>query len=88
MAELIFILAFVAPFALMVWLIRTRNKSQAKVAEIEHRPFERDRFATEEGDTAVDGLVHGRQHFADHDLIPPDDTGGEPAGIRAMQGRR
>jgi hypothetical protein len=88
MAEVIFILALAAPFVLMVWLIRARNRSQAMVAEIEDSQFERDRYATEEGDTAADGLVHGRHHYADHDLIPPDNTGGEPAGIRAMQGRR
>ncbi len=88
MAEIVFLLGLVAPFVLMVWLMRTRNRSQAKAADLSAPEIELDRFATEQVDGAVDGLVMGRQHYADHEIIPPDHSGGEPAGIRAMQGRR
>ena len=88
MAELIFVLCVLAPFTLMIVLIRSRNRAQAKVAHHDEADIEIDRFATEDTYGSADGLVLGRQHLADHDVIPPDSSGGEPAGIRAMQGRR
>lgn len=89
MAEFIFFLMLISPIILMIWLTLARRSAQAKVAERAGPEDNLRGFDTvEEEEAGPDGLVSGRQHFAEASLIEPDHTGGEPAGIRSIQGKR
>ena len=77
-----------SPIALMIWLTRARKRAQAKVAADSQNEPARVQFATEDNVGVVDGLQNTRQQLADHDLVPPDNSGGEFGAIRALQGRR
>jgi hypothetical protein len=83
----LFLLALASPFLLMVWLIAARNRAQAKTAEIGKSAPPEARYATDEIEQGPDGLNYGRHRFADHETAPPDSSGGEVPGIRAIQGR-
>ena len=93
MAELVWLALFLAalasPFVLMVWLIRARNKAARAVADLpDEDSFVRVSEAYEDVTRNEDGLTLARQQPADSDLIPPDHSGGDIGGVRALQGRR
>ncbi len=76
-----------SPFLLMIWMISARNRAQAKMADIGLPTPDQARFATDEIEQGEGGLLYAKHHFADHETIPPDSSGGEVPGIRAIQGR-
>lgn len=88
MAELFILLGLASPFILMVWMWRAMRKASARAIEkntpeaVHHR-FETDDVVSEQG-----GLQSSRRNVPDDALAEPDSTGGEFAGIRAIQGRR
>lgn len=89
MVEIIVLFGLASPFLLMVWLWRARKSAQAKVdAQARAEEPVHDRFETEDVLTQEDGLTASRRNLADGDIAQPDSSGGETAGIRAMQGRR
>jgi hypothetical protein len=89
MAELIVLLGLASPFLLMIWLWRARKSAQAKVdAQTRAEEPVRNRFETEDVLSEEGGLRAGRRNLSDGDTEEADSTGGEPAGIRSLQGRR
>lgn len=88
MAELIFFMGLAGPFLLMIWLIRARRNAAMMARERAREETPLVRFATDEALEEQDGLTSARHHPADAEMLAPDHTGGEPAGIRALQGRR
>ncbi len=88
MAEAIFFLALVSPVLLMIWLTAARRKARARVAEEYAEESTVDFETVEELERDEEGHVAARRHLDKGSLQEPDATGGEPAGIRAIQGRR
>ncbi len=89
MAELVFFLGLIAPFALMAWLIVVQRKAKAAQADTweEDRPAH-SREAYEEEVMGEDGLSYGRRYDGDSSVLPPQDKSGEVELIKGFQGRR
>ena len=93
MAEMVWLAlllaAFASPFVLMAGLIRARRRAARQVANLpDEDSFVRVAEPYEDVSRSEDGLVLAQQQAADRDLIPPDHSGGDVAGVRALQGRR
>ena len=93
MADLIALLAVLLGLAsiplLMWWLTRASRRARTAAQERANaRPAPPSELAFEETTAGADGLSYGRRYDGDDALIPPDHSGGEVPGIKAMQGHR
>lgn len=89
MGPILFFLLLASPFLLMWWMVSVRNRVRAMPRgperEEEAPPFEAPWTDTE---TQADGLSYARSYSVNEELLTATRKGGEPDGIKDLQGRR
>ena len=86
----LFVLLCIAAVPLLMWgMTVQRRRVREKMREAAGPPeIPSETAASTEGERRADGLSYGRRHYTADELLPPDDSGGEVGGVKALQGRR
>lgn len=84
------VLLCIAAVPLMMWgMTVQRHRVREKMRDSAGAPeVPSETAASTEAERRADGLSYGRHHYTADELLPPDDSGGEVGGVKALQGRR
>lgn len=86
----LFVLFCIASVPLMMWgmIVQRRRVREKMRAAPDELKVPSETASTIEEERRPDGFSYGRRYDAADALLPPDDSGGEVGGVKALQGRR